>query len=65
MSQRESGYERKERDLYETPAWVTLALLPHLPASIRTIWEPAAGSGQMVRALTGAGYQVMATDRAD
>jgi hypothetical protein len=32
MSQRESGYERKERDLYETPEWVTEALLPHLPA---------------------------------
>jgi hypothetical protein len=31
MSQRDSGYERKERDLYETPAWVTEALLPHLP----------------------------------
>ena len=27
MSQRESGYERKERDLYETPVWVTEALL--------------------------------------
>jgi hypothetical protein len=27
VSQRESGYERKERDLYETPAWVKEALL--------------------------------------
>ena len=32
MSQRESGYERIDRDLYETPEWVTEALLPHLPA---------------------------------
>jgi len=31
MSQRDSGYERKERDLYETPAWVTEAVIPHLP----------------------------------
>jgi hypothetical protein len=31
VSQRDSGYERKERDLYETPSWVTMALLPHLP----------------------------------
>jgi hypothetical protein len=23
MSQRDSGYERKERDPYETPEWVT------------------------------------------
>lgn len=50
MSQRDSGYERKERDLYETPAWVTLALLPHL-RKLGCIWEPAAGSGKMVRVL--------------
>lgn len=31
MSQRDSGYQRKERDAYETPEWVTLALIPHLP----------------------------------
>ena len=37
MSQRDSGYERKERDLYETPAWVTEALLPHLPASLPSV----------------------------
>ena len=30
MSQRHSGYVRKERDLYETPEWVTEALIPHL-----------------------------------
>ena len=29
MSQRNSEYDRKERDLYETPAWVTEALLHH------------------------------------
>lgn len=53
MSQRDSGYERKERDLYETPEWVTVALLPHLPQlpKIPCIWEPAAGSGKMVRPL--------------
>ena len=28
MSQRESGYQRKPLDHYETPAWVTLALIP-------------------------------------
>lgn len=50
MSQRESGYERKERDLYETPTWPTEALLPHLPDA-EAILEPAAASGQMVRVL--------------
>jgi hypothetical protein len=31
MSQRDSGYERKERDLYETPEWVTTTRAPDLP----------------------------------
>lgn len=61
MSQRESGYERKERDAYETPEWVTEALLPHLPTAL-TIWEPAAGSGKMLRALCAGGHHVVGTD---
>ena len=48
MSQRESGYQRKLLDEYETPAWVTLALIPHLPEFIGKIWEPACSSGKMV-----------------
>jgi hypothetical protein len=35
--------------------------LPHLPAPL-VIWEPAAGSGQMVRVLESAGHKVIATD---
>jgi len=50
MSQRASGYERKERDLYETPEWVTEALLPHL-RPLEIIWEPACATGKMVRVL--------------
>lgn len=61
MSQRNSGYERKERDCYETPAWVTQALLPHLRSNLM-IWEPAAGSGKMVTALAVGGYRVAGTD---
>lgn len=61
MSQRESGYERKERDLYETPEWVTDALHPHL-WDVQTIWEPAAGSGKMVRALRQHGLDVCDSD---
>lgn len=51
MSQRDSGYERKERDLYETPGWVTEALLPHIPERVKEIWEPACGSGKMMNVL--------------
>ena len=61
MSQRESGYERIERDCYETPEWVTRALLPHL-GNIKSVWEPAAGSGKMARVLEAAGLQVLSTD---
>lgn len=61
MSQRDSGYERKERDLYETPSWVTEALLPHLPKSM-VIWEPACASGKMVAALRSGGHAVDGTD---
>src|SRR6516165_6856121 len=62
MSQRNSGFRRKKLDDYPTPPWVTEALLPHLPARVRTIWEPAAGSGQMARVLKQAGYAVRASD---
>ena len=62
MSQRDSGYARKERDCYETPEWVTLALLPHIPKRIIEIYEPAAGSGQMVRALAKSGLLIGADD---
>ncbi len=52
MSQRDSGYARQERDLYETPEWATEALLPHLSKYRKdSAWEPAAGSGKMARVL--------------
>ncbi len=62
MSQRDSGYERKERDLYETPPWVTQALLDEgfRPADI--VWEPACGSGKMVDVLEQLGSEIIATD---
>ena len=61
MSQRDSGYQRKELDAYDTPEWVTQALLPHIKG-VTSVWEPAAGAGQMVRVLEAAGLQVTATD---
>jgi hypothetical protein len=62
MSQRNSGYDRIKRDSYETPEWVTHALVPHLSSVRGPIWEPAAGSGQMVSALEASGFEVIATD---
>ena len=66
MSQRGSGYERKERDLYETPAWVTEALLPHICNRVDApIWEPAVGGRKMMDALAAIGFPVHGTDIAD
>jgi len=65
MSQRESGYERKERDLYETPEWVTEALHNHLPRFQQfpsLIWEPAAASGKMVKVMQTWGHLVDFSD---
>lgn len=64
MSQRNSGYERKPLDAYDTPSWVTEALLSHLRDDRRTdvVWEPAAGAGLMTAALVGAGCKVFASD---
>jgi hypothetical protein len=65
LAQRHSGRERIEFDQYETvEPWITEALLPHLPAPSEgiPIWEPACGSGQMVKVLRDAGYTAHATD---
>ena len=64
MSQRNSEYERKPYDLYETPEWVTEALCADASHSAAwgTVWEPACGSGKMVRTLEKFGYNVIGTD---
>jgi hypothetical protein len=66
MSQRNSGRARVARDAYQTPRWVTEALVTFLkaerllPASPR-IWEPACGHGKMAGVLCEVG-DVYATD---
>jgi hypothetical protein len=61
MSQRDSGYQRKAFDAYDTPCWVTECLLPHTDG-VQSVWEPAACAGQMAQALSAAGLQVTTTD---
>jgi hypothetical protein len=59
-----SGYDRKRRDFYATPDWVTEALLRHV--SFRgPIWEPCCGDGAMSTILAAHGYEVVSTDIAD
>lgn len=61
MSQRDSGYERRERDLYETPEWVTKAVIDYVDTN-RVVWEPASGSGKMIKVLRAHGMKVYGTD---
>jgi hypothetical protein len=61
VSQRNSGYKRKRFDSYSTPPWVVEALIPHLGTKLH-IWEPAAGNGNVARALADAGCVVEASD---
>jgi hypothetical protein len=59
---RHSGRKRQPRDLYQTPPSATLALVPHLPRRVRTIWECACGDGHLAAALRSCGYEVVASD---
>ena len=63
MAQRASGYARKPDEEYETPAWVTRAIVPFLKKHCLHIWEPANGSRcLMARELRQAGFRVYVTD---
>lgn len=63
MAQRMSGYDRMPDELYETPAWVAEALAPFLRrAKVRSVWEPAPGSGKLAFALKDLGFEVVATN---
>jgi hypothetical protein len=57
-----------EPDSWTTPCCLRIALIRHvlpLLPSIPTIWEPAAGSCELVRDLRAAGFTVTATDAFD
>jgi hypothetical protein len=62
MGKHESNFERVERDLYPTPPWCIEALAEHVMLTDLSVWEPAAGNGQMAEALKAAGAKVHATD---
>lgn len=61
MSQRNSGYARKEYDAYYTPEWVTKALLDSGYPFRGPVWEPACGNGQVASVLKDK-FPVVATD---
>ena len=53
---------RDPHDFYATPEAATRALLPLLPKSVVTVWDPAAGQGHITRVAKKAGYKVVASD---
>lgn len=62
MAQRNSGYDRQPRDLYETPEWVTESVVPRLFSETKVLWEPACGAGKMVNVLQNRGFTVYGSD---
>lgn len=56
-----AAFAERGDDLYETPDCATRALVREV-ALPKTIWEPCAGRGAIVRHLRGAGFEVVASD---
>jgi len=66
VGKHETSYARVERDLYPTrERWVTEALLAHVDLTGRSVWEPAAGKGDMAEVMKAAGAHVYCSDIAD
>ncbi len=53
---------RADNDFYETPPWVTAAVLPELPLDGAELLEPAAGEGAILRAVYGRPARVAAIE---
>lgn len=63
MSATNRGTKRNENDFYETPGWVTRAIVPHLRSMglldpDKKILEPAAGRGAIINELVSHGVFV-------
>lgn len=59
---RTSEYKRRSNEGYYTEHWVTKCLLPYIPKGVANICDPAAGRGDILTVLQGAGYRTMARD---
>ena len=62
LGHRVGATHRQGNDLYETPPELVEAILPHIPASVRTIWECCHGNGAISSILEERGYNVIKTD---
>lgn len=57
-----SKYEPVANDLYQTPAWVTRALLRFVVLRGLRVWEPFAGNHQIADVLRSIGCKVITSD---
>jgi len=62
MGKHETAYRRIERDHYPTPRWPADVLAQHVELRRKLVWEPAAGSHRMARALERNGATVYTSD---
>ena len=62
MGKHETGFARVPRDAYPTPPFCARALAEHVHLTGLRVWEPAAGSSQLARALGSLGARVFASD---
>jgi hypothetical protein len=63
VSQRVSGYERREGDSYETPAWVAQVVVPYLSKHALHVWCPADGpASKLALSLRQEGFKIVATN---
>jgi hypothetical protein len=61
MSQRHSEYARRPNDDYATPPWVARLIARYSRRHTTNLWDPAAGTGQLVQALSAEGFQIVGT----
>lgn len=52
MSQRNSGYDRKQNEAYFTPGWVVDCLIDAYPRDFSSTYDPCCGDGQIIKAIT-------------
>ena len=62
MAQRKSGYAKRPNEFFPSPPWIIDALAEHVKIDGLSVWEPAAGGGDMARALVACGASVRETD---
>lgn len=61
MVARGANYDRRENDLYATPAWVSEVMLRRRRFA-PVLWDPCCGDGAMLRVFVASGYRALGSD---